>query len=298
MSRPAKPPAAALPSGFLVGDARATGITRRRLRAADLDGTLWGLRSTTALTEVGQRCRLLRLRMPAAAFVCHVTAALLHGIPVPWDRERGSTIHVGIADPARAPHAAGLIGHRLRIRADEVEDVAGVRRTTAIRTWCDLADELDVLALVAAGDYLLYWRNPRATLAQLHEVVDSRVSQRGIRALRRALGLLNGRAESPPESILRAMLVMAGFDSPVVNHAVTDRHGEFVARTDLILRRERIILEYQGDYHRTTKGQWRSDMTRRSKLEAEGWRVLELNADDLKDPMDLIARIRALIALG
>lgn len=298
MSRAPTPPAASLPPGFLVSDALAHDITRRRLRASDLDGSLWGLRSTAALTDVGQRCRLLRLRMPAEAVVCHVTAALLHGIPVPLARQRDPVIHVGIAGPARAPHAVGLRGHRLSIRADEVEDVAGIRRTTAIRTWCDLAETLDVLALVAAGDHLLYWRNPRATRSQLQDALESRVSRRGIRALRRALELLNDRAESPPESILRALLVMAGFEEPLVNHAVTDRFGEFVARTDLILAKEGIILEYQGDYHRTTPGQWRSDMTRRSRLEAQGRRVLELNADDLRNPAELVARIRALIALG
>jgi very-short-patch-repair endonuclease len=71
-----------------------------------------------------------------------------------------------------------------------------------------------------------------------------------------------------------------------------------VARTDLILEKERVVLEYQGDYHRTTKGQWRADMTSRSRLEARGWRVMELNADDLKDPVELLARIGAMIALG
>ncbi len=298
MSRSAQPPAESLPSRFLVADALANGLTRRRLRASDLDSVLWGLRSTTPLVDLGQRCRLLRLRMPPSAFVCHVTAALLHGIPLPWQRKRDPTIHLGVAGNARAPHAAGLIGHRLSIHTGEVEDVAGIRRTTAIRTWCDLGGELDLHDLIAAGDYLLYWRAPRATLQQLVDAVASRVSRRGIRALRRALALLDDRSESPQESILRTILVLAGFDPPLVNHSVSGQFGEFVARTDLMLQRERVILEYQGDYHRTTKGQWRADMTRRARLEAQGWRVMELNADDLRDPVELLARIRALIALG
>jgi hypothetical protein len=213
MSRTAQPPAESLPPRFLVADARANGLSRRRLRASDLDGMLWGLRSTTLLVDLAQRCRLLRLRMPPSAFVCHVTAALLHGIPVPWQRKQELAIHVGVASDARAPHAGGLVGHRLSIRADEVEDVAGIRRTTAIRTWCDLTEELELLDLVAAGDYLLSWRAPRATLQQLVDAVASRVSRRGIRGLRRAIGLLDGRSESPPESILRTLLVLAGLRS-------------------------------------------------------------------------------------
>lgn len=31
---------------------------------------------------------------------------------------------------------------------------------------------------------------------------------------------------------------------------------------------------------------------------SRGLRVMELNADDLKDPVELLARIRAMIALG
>jgi very-short-patch-repair endonuclease len=32
-------------------------------------------------------------------------------------------------------------------------------------------------------------------------------------------------------------------------------------------------------------------MTRRSRLEAAGWTVIEINADDLRDPNELIDRI-------
>lgn len=37
-------------------------------------------------------------------------------------------------------------------------------------------------------------------------------------------------------------------------------------------------------------------MTRRSRLEAKGWYVMELNADDLKDPDELLMRIRLVLA--
>jgi very-short-patch-repair endonuclease len=61
----------------------------------------------------------------------------------------------------------------------------------------------------------------------------------------------------------------------------------------VLLVRRGLALEYQGDYHRTKKGQWRADMSRRSKFEALGWRVMELNANDLKDPAELVDHIRA-----
>lgn len=44
--------------------------------------------------------------------------------------------------------------------------------------------------------------------------------------------------------------------------------------------------------------QWRKDMTRRSRFEAKGWFVMELNADDLDDPTELVERIRMALARG
>ena len=79
---------------------------------------------------------------------------------------------------------------------------------------------------------------------------------------------------------------------------VSDAFGEFVARTDFHLDELNVILEYQGDYHRTTPGQWRADMTRRAKIEALGPRVMELNADDLMNPVELVARIWALSVIA
>ena len=97
---------------------------------------------------------------------------------------------------------------------------------------------------------------------------------------------------------MRLILCDAGMPPSRINHLVSDAFGEFVARTDFYLDELNVILEYQGDYHRTTPGQWRADMTRRAKIEALGPRVMELNADDLKDPVELVARIRALSAIA
>jgi very-short-patch-repair endonuclease len=56
-----------------------------------------------------------------------------------------------------------------------------------------------------------------------------------------------------------------------------------------------VLLEYQGDYHRTPE-QFRADMTRLSRLEADGWYVFQINADDLKNPEELVARLHRVLA--
>lgn len=117
---------------------------------------------------------------------------------------------------------------------------------------------------------------------------------RGVRRAREALPLLSDRPESPQESKLRLILIRGGLPEPEINRAIVDTETGKEVRPDFRFRMYRLILEYQGDYHRT-KSQWRKDMTRRSRLEAQGWYVMELNADDLRDPVELVARIRAVL---
>ncbi|MCY7412719.1 MAG: hypothetical protein LH471_06750 [Salinibacterium sp.] len=66
-------------------------------------------------------------------------------------------------------------------------------------------------------------------------------------------------------------------------------------RTDLAFTAFLLVLEYQGDYHRT-KAQWRKDLTRRSRPEALGWYVMEIHADDLIDPEELAARVLTVLS--
>jgi very-short-patch-repair endonuclease len=290
-----------LPQPFTTGafrtrDLTKNGVPHSRLRAADLYRGVHGVRSVESPTSTAEVCGLIRVRMPDAAFFSHTSAAKLHGIPLPYRLESDRT-HVSLPAPSRAPHAAGIAGHMLQIEDHELTERDGLRVTTPIRTWLDLGTMLSLHDLVAAGDYLVHWRLPHATILDLADALAARLDRRGRRLLTKAVGLLNERAESAPESILRVIITLAGLPEPRVNHAVSDRFGEFVARTDLMIDEYKIVLEYQGDYHRKTPGQWRADMTRRSRLEALGWRVMELNADDLKDPEELIRRIRSLASL-
>lgn len=283
---------------FSVQHARRAGVPAHRLRATDLNAEVAGVRSLQHDLSLAQRCALFQLRLTPSSFFSHSTAAMLHAIPVPYRVAHSALIHVSVPAPHRAPHAAGLAGHALQVQPHELMTLPdGLRVTTPLRTWFDLAHSLGLLDLVAAGDALIHWRQPLVSALDLAEALGQPFNRRIRRKLRHAGELLNDRSESPPESILRALLILAGIPVSAANHVVTDRFGEFVARTDLIIDRYRIILEYQGDYHRTTPGQWRADMSRRGKLEAQGWRVMELNADDLKDPAELVNRIRTLAQL-
>lgn len=237
---------------------------------------------------------MLARRTPGHAFFSHSTAALLWGAPLPWSVERENRIHISVAAPAARLHSRDVLGHRLDVAEDEVTDWGGLRLTSAARTWLDLASQLSLADLVAVGDYLIHYRAPLVDRVGIAHVLARADGQRGVRLARNALTLLSERAESRPESRLRVMIVTSNLPPVVVNHTLVDSETGKQVRPDFTFQRHHVILEYQGDYHRT-KSQWRRDMTRRSRLESQGWKVMELNADDLKNPTELIARIWATI---
>lgn len=172
----------------------------------------------------------------------------------------------------------------------------GLQVTRPERTWFDLATVLTLHELVAAGDYLIRRRQPRTSHARLHAAFARYPGRRGRVLIQTALALLSDRAESPAESRLRVILLEAGLPPFAVNLDVFDANGRFLGRGDLVSVRYKLILEYEGDYHRTNRAQWMKDIGRVARLEDEGWRVIRVSAADLRAPEELIARIRRHIA--
>ncbi len=92
---------------------------------------------------------------------------------------------------------------------------------------------------------------------------------------------------------MRVILVEGGLRDFVVNLPIRTSGG-FEYRADFGFPAQKVILEYQGAHH-LTKERFRSDMTRTARLEADGWYVMQVNADDLRDPGELLARIRRVL---
>ena len=86
------------------------------------------------------------------------------------------------------------------------------------------------------------------------------------------------------ESRARLHFGRAGLPEPELNAEVFAEDGNFVARADFLWRDARVIVEYEGDHHRTDRRQWQSDIQRTRLLESLGWRVLRITAADLRGP--------------
>ncbi|MCW2831200.1 MAG: hypothetical protein JWP31_1892 [Aeromicrobium sp.] len=95
-----------------------------------------------------------------------------------------------------------------------------------------------------------------------------RPGRRGVRVLRRALDLVDGRSESWWESMLRLLHVLSGF-AVEPQHVVHNAAGVVVARADLWIRGTRRVPEYDGADHRDRR-RHQDDLRRDKALSREG----------------------------
>lgn len=167
--------------------------------------------------------RLVRATIPVIsgdAVVSHVSAAVLHGLPI-W-RGDMSVVHVtrnrrygGRLVPTLAVHASTLPD-------SEVVLVDGIRVTSLARTVADLLRQRNRPLAVAAGDAAL---RAGLDLAEVADLLDAMKGWPGTPGARRLLMLLDGRAESPGESASRLAIHDAGLPTPELQHHVMDEDG-------------------------------------------------------------------------
>ena len=260
---------------------------------------------TGAYTGVGARAivaqrirvaRALHVRLPDSAFFCGATAALILGIPVPIAFATTLSLHVGVPAPQCASRANGVVGHKLQVDPRDIGTCGGLPVTSVPRTWCDLAAVLDLEDLVAAGDRIIHYKNPLAKRTDLVAAVAAHPARRGRARLCEALELLDERADSPPESVIRVTIVRAGIRGLHANYPVRNIRGEIIAWGDFSFPAHRVAFEYQGDYHRTEPGRWRKDLTRKARMASAGWHVIEIAANELANRQVLIEIIRDTLA--
>jgi hypothetical protein len=284
---------------FRTRTARAAGVPWSRTTGLDLDRPFWGVRAPRASTsDIRGLTLAYAVRMRPFAVYSHVTAAMLWGIPLPWELESRHALDVAVPTGCTAPQARGIRAHRMDFCSADVVRTE-VPLTTRARTWCDLAGMLDDEDLVAAGDFLLWRRHPvqtRSTVAQLDDARSRVVDRRAAARIARCLPLLSDRADSPPESIIRLRIVRAGLPTPDINAEIRATSGRFLAMPDLSWSKYRFSLDYEGDLHRSDRIQWEKDIARVPRLENNGWGHRRAGRADLADSTELIRDLRLRLA--
>lgn len=294
MSEPRELPPPLRDRAFDVAEAVGRGILADRLRRNDLVAPFHGVRRPAHHEVEHADCIAYATRMPATHVFSHITAARLLDMPLPARFTRDARVHVTAVN-GRAPRGKGVAGYATRREPAIRRAAGGLRVTSALRTWTDLASQLSVDELVEAGDRLVGRPSPLSTHAEMAQAVGASAGLRGHRALVRAFELVRPGSRSPRETRARLTLVRAGLPEPELNAEIVLRrrtiHG------DLVYRRWRVLIEYEGDQHRKDPRQWAHDLERYNDLAEAGWLVIRASKT-MTEP-DLAARAaRALRSRG
>ena len=159
----------------------------------------------------------------------------------------------------------------------------------SLRTVLDLADRLPFVEAVVAVDMALH--QGLLGLDELGTYVARNSGRKGVVRLRGVLDAAEPASESPMETRLRLLLVLAGLPRPMAQVRLHDDHGRFVARTDLYYPSQRLCLEYDGATHRDSLV---DDDRRQNRLLNAGFRLLRFTAADvLGIPDEVVAQVRA-----
>lgn len=276
------------------------GWTEDRIRHRALSRPFHGVRTVVAPRTHLQRAQAYVPRLRDGRFFSHLTAAVLYDVPLPTLAAEDDPVHVAVFSPARPPRCRGVVGHALNGGRFTVTTRRGLPVTDAVSTWLLLGTVLAYRELVVATDHLLFvprYRSddpdrPFARRADL-EAALADFHGAGARALRSALSLASDAAASRPETGLRLMIVEAGLPEPELNAPI--RVGsKLLAVGDLVFARWKVLVEYDGEQHRTSDAQFARDRERLLALQLAGWIIVPVRAEGLRQgSARTIAEIRA-----
>lgn len=216
------------------------------------------------------------------SYISHHTAARLWGGVVPDHAD------VHVTYPKMRAQCTGIAAHRPKARQHVVQ-WNGLPITGPVQTFLDMSHLLGLVDLVILGDSLV--RRKRFTpehlvaLAEKHSGPHSRLARRAARLVRSGV-------DSPMETKLRLLIVLAGLPEPTVDHRVHDSDGTLLRRYDLSYLAHRLIIEYDGRQHAESEEQWHHDIDRDEELDdGEVRRLVIVSKDIHSTPARTLARI-------
>lgn len=233
------------------------------------------------------RCQAAAVLMPDGAVLGGWSAAALMGAPQPG---YGEPVTVLVPDDVQWRGPRGVRVRRVSLPpADVVRREDGQHHTTPARTAWDLAALETTATAVGVLDAML--RADTLTEADLQRLLLAGFGRWGVAKVRRAFGLVDRRAMSPPESWVRVACHLAGLPPPVPQFSVCDG-DRFIGDGDLVWPEHKLVVEYEGEYH-FDGVQIVKDDARYAAMMAAGWRVIRVSALDLRSMDDLVRRIAA-----
>jgi very-short-patch-repair endonuclease len=192
-------------------------------------------------------------------------------------RRPGLSIHT-----AYGPDAGLLIGRTPSVTPALA--VLGAAMTCGVETGVVAAD-----AALAAG---------KTTVDELQTWLGRLARHRDVTHARQAVRLADARSESVGESRTRLLLNAIGF-RPTPQVEIHDRKGRLVGRVDLLLERERIIVEFDGLMkYADANGReaLAAEKSREDQLRSLGYEFVRLTWADLSRPAAVERLLRLALA--
>jgi hypothetical protein len=214
------------------------------------------------------------------------SAAVLWGVDAAGPED---PVECTLAPTRRCGAVRGVHVTRRQLPDGDVVHRHGVLVTTPLRTALDLARIQPPDEAVVQLDQFL--RSRLVTLAELRMAAAASTGP-GCRAIRQAADRADGLAQSPQETRVRLLLHASSLPRPIAQHVVHDAEGRFVAQLDFGWPEQKVALEYDGVWHGQAQ-QVGKDRRRLNRLTAAGWTVIFVTAEDMRDPIVLLARIEA-----
>lgn len=266
-------------------DLRRAGLSRRalerRVRCGELRPLTPHLFTDAALPHPDEELRAAAVGLDAV--VSHTDAALLWGLELVTTPDN-RTVTVGRARSGLSHD--GLVVRRADLAASEWVRRDGLRVTTVLRTVLDLCRSLPLEEAVATADSAL--RRDLLTVRELQDAVCGMPAAPGRPKVATAVALVDPRAGSVLESLLRVLLSAHGLPPPQSQLVVRTRTGARIGAVDFAWEDLRVVLETDGFAFHADRRSYRDDRRRGNALVRAGWVVLRFSWEDVVSHPDYV----------
>lgn len=228
------------------------------------------------------RVEAFRLVWPNAV-LSHESAAIAHGLPL-FTEPR--FIHAVERDRAKTGGHGDLRKHELKYLQVIAETELGLA-TSLSDTAVDVVRNMNPAHALAVWDAAL---RRGASIDAMHRAVSLHANTRGTRTISWVAERAVAEAESPGESVSRALVEWLGFPQPELQAAFRTPEGSW--RSDLYWKAERVIGEFDGYGKYSIAPDSPLDALKREKrredsLRRSGFRIARWEFEHLRNPSRL-----------
>jgi hypothetical protein len=273
-------------------DAELRGLRRRGVLADVRPGAyVHGARPQEAVAHHLLAVRAALPRLAAGSVLSHLSAAVVHGLPL-WSVQL-DRVHVTRSRVSGARRSGVVHLHAAALDPDEVTVVGELPVTSVARTVVDLGRLLSFERALVPTDGALH--RGLTSPDELLEILGRRPRRPRNAAARRVVTFADGRAESPGETRSRIAMRRAGLPAPVLQYAVIGKRCDFwweqfrtVGEFDGKVKYGRLLRPGQEPGDAVFDEKRREDALRDHGLEVVRWVWDELDPFEL--PADRLRR--------